>query len=248
VSLMGETKHLKIGEIAGRAGVSVRTLRYYEEIGLLAPSERTASGHRLYGPMDVQRLQQIRSLQQLGLNLSEVDALLRGKAISPQRIVADHLAQVQAQREALTQLENQLQHLAHLLDQPPRDDAQAVEVFLSTIEAIRMYEKYLDPDQLRDVNKRHEDASTSAQAEWNAVLSELRTEMNAGTSPVDPKVIALVERWHKAGAVFMPPDDAGVHAGVTKLFHENPEALEDHGLDAELFAYIGRSVAPAEHS
>ena len=245
---MGKTKELKIGEVAQRAGVSVRTLRYYEEIGLLIPTERTASGHRLYGPTAVERLQQIRSLQQLGLNLSEVDALLRGKEISPQRIVADHLAQVRAQRDALALLENQLQRLSELLTQAPRDDAHAVEIFLSTMEAMTMYEKYLTPEQLEDVNKRHAAASESAQEEWNAALSGLRVEMSAGTDPGDPKVVALVERWHKAAAAFMPPDDESAHEGIMKVLHEQPEALEEHGLDAELFAYIGRSLAPAEHA
>ena len=52
--------------------MSVRTLHYYEEIGLLTPSGRTAAGHRLHTPVDIQRLQQIRSLQQLGLPLSPI--------------------------------------------------------------------------------------------------------------------------------------------------------------------------------
>ncbi len=244
---MGATKQLKIGELARRGGVSVRTLRYYEEIGLIMPTERTASGHRLYGLAAVERLQQIRSLQQLGLTLSEVDALLRGTDVSPQRIVADHLSQVRAQRDALSALENQLQRLAQLIEQDSRNDAQAVELFLSTMEAMTMYEKYLTPKQLDDVNERHAVATASAQDEWNAALDGLRTELSAGTDPRASKVIALVERWHKAAGAFVPEDES-VHEGMMKLFHEQPQALEEHGLDAELFAYIGRSLAPAEHA
>ena len=57
----------KVGELAERTGLSVRTLHYYDEIGLLSPSRRTAAGHRLYTAGDVVRLQQIRSLKQPGL-------------------------------------------------------------------------------------------------------------------------------------------------------------------------------------
>ena len=56
-----ESDRLKVGELAKRAGTSVRTLHYYDEIGLLSPSHHTASGHRLYDANDVARLQQIHS-------------------------------------------------------------------------------------------------------------------------------------------------------------------------------------------
>ncbi|MBW2462616.1 MAG: MerR family transcriptional regulator, partial [Deltaproteobacteria bacterium] len=61
---------MKVAAAARRTGVSVRTLHYYVQIGLLSPSGRTASGHRLYTRLEIQRLQQIRSLQQLGMGLS----------------------------------------------------------------------------------------------------------------------------------------------------------------------------------
>ena len=64
-----EARCLKVGELARSSGVSVRTLHYYDEIGLLRPSQQTATGHRLYSRADVVRLQQIRSLRSLGLPL-----------------------------------------------------------------------------------------------------------------------------------------------------------------------------------
>ena len=53
----------RVGELAREAGLSVRALHYYDEIGLLSPSRRTDSGHRLYTAGDVVRLQRIKSLQ-----------------------------------------------------------------------------------------------------------------------------------------------------------------------------------------
>jgi len=64
---------LPIGEVAQRLGVSTRTLRYYEELGLVAPSGRTKGGSRRYAEQDVERVQHIRELQQvLGFNLDEI--------------------------------------------------------------------------------------------------------------------------------------------------------------------------------
>jgi DNA-binding transcriptional MerR regulator len=63
----------RVGGLAKQAVVSVRTLHYYDEIGLLSPSFHTEAGHRLYGKADIKRLQQIKSLRQLGLSLEEIE-------------------------------------------------------------------------------------------------------------------------------------------------------------------------------
>ncbi|HUZ82111.1 MAG TPA: MerR family transcriptional regulator [Gaiellaceae bacterium] len=66
-------RRLRIGEAAQRAGVSERTLRYYEEIGLITPSGHSAGGCREYGPDELARVARIRELQELiGLNLEEI--------------------------------------------------------------------------------------------------------------------------------------------------------------------------------
>jgi DNA-binding transcriptional MerR regulator len=67
---------VKIGEVAGRAGVSVDTVRFYERVGVLPAPERTASGYRDYAPETVQRIQFTRELQRIGFTLTDaVDAL-----------------------------------------------------------------------------------------------------------------------------------------------------------------------------
>jgi DNA-binding transcriptional MerR regulator len=67
---------MKIGEVAGQAGVSVDTVRFYERVGVLAPPARTASGYRDYEPGTVERIQLTRELQTIGFTLNDaVDAL-----------------------------------------------------------------------------------------------------------------------------------------------------------------------------
>jgi MerR family transcriptional regulator, repressor of the yfmOP operon len=71
---------LRIGEVAEQAGVSPRTLRYYEELGLLAPSGHSAGGARRYAEVDVARLMRIRELQELlGFDLGEIGVVLRAE-------------------------------------------------------------------------------------------------------------------------------------------------------------------------
>ncbi len=64
--------YLQIGELARRAGVSIRTVRYYEEKGLLTPSRLTSGGIRLYTQQDLNRLIFIRRFKMLGLNMDEI--------------------------------------------------------------------------------------------------------------------------------------------------------------------------------
>jgi len=76
----GEGATAPIGEAARRAGVSPRTLRYYEELGLLAPSGHSAGGARRYSETDVARLLRIRELQELlGFDLGAIGEVLRAE-------------------------------------------------------------------------------------------------------------------------------------------------------------------------
>lgn len=73
---MARPATLQVGEVAKKAGVSVRTVRYYEELGLLQPAVRTSGGTRLYGDAEVVRLRFVRRLKALGLDLDEIRAAL----------------------------------------------------------------------------------------------------------------------------------------------------------------------------
>jgi len=74
--LMGDAQY-RIGEVAEAAGVSTRTLRYYEELGLLSPSGHSPGGARRYSDADLARVLRIRELQQLvGFNLDEIKTIV----------------------------------------------------------------------------------------------------------------------------------------------------------------------------
>jgi len=71
------TKKLhQIGDVADRVGLSLRTVRYYEEAGLVRPSDRTDGGFRLYGDEEVARLEVIKQMKPLGFSLQEMRELL----------------------------------------------------------------------------------------------------------------------------------------------------------------------------
>ncbi|MFG2683101.1 MerR family transcriptional regulator [Streptomyces sp. NPDC048392] len=73
---MGE-RHMQIGEVAERTGLSLRTIRHYEEVDLVIPSARSKGGFRLYTESDVERLLAIRQMKPLDFPLEEMRELLQ---------------------------------------------------------------------------------------------------------------------------------------------------------------------------
>lgn len=73
----GEALTMHIGELAEATGLSLRTIRHYDEVGLLPATTRTEGGFRLYTPADLERLLVIRSMKPLGFTLEEMAELLR---------------------------------------------------------------------------------------------------------------------------------------------------------------------------
>lgn len=124
-----ETQLLKIGEVAAISGLPVKTIRYYEEIGLLTPTvERSQSGYRLFTQSVLNRLAFIKRSQSLGLSLSEVQQILQvhDHGQLPCGEVKQHLetkvADINQQIEALETLKTELQGiLSGWQDQPSRD-------------------------------------------------------------------------------------------------------------------------------
>jgi len=107
----GPSTGRRVGELATAAGLTVRTLHYYDEIGLLVASARTDAGHRLYSDADVERLYRICLLRRLGLPLGEIGRALDDPAWSLAAAMATHLGELDRRLEASTRLRGRLAHL-----------------------------------------------------------------------------------------------------------------------------------------
>ncbi len=109
---------MRIGELGERCGVTTKTIRYYESIGLLTEPARTASGYRDYGDDAVERLRFIRDAQSTGLSLSEVASVLELKGSGERScahtmaLIDSHVASIDAQIEQLTAARRELEALA----------------------------------------------------------------------------------------------------------------------------------------
>lgn len=109
---------MRIGELADSAGVSTKTVRYYESIGLLPEPGRTPSGYRDYGEDAVERLRFVRDAQATGLSLAEIASVLELKATGATScahttaLLERHLGELDDQIERLTAARTELAALA----------------------------------------------------------------------------------------------------------------------------------------
>lgn len=94
----------KVAELARLAGVSTRTLRYYDQIGLLRPERTESTGYRLYGQAQVDLLQQILFYRELGLGLQEIKRMVSAPDFDCAKALERHLSTLQNKREHLERL------------------------------------------------------------------------------------------------------------------------------------------------
>lgn len=93
-----------VQRLANLAGVSARTLRYYDEIGLLKPARINSSGYRIYGSTEVDKLQQIMFYRELGLALDEIRRILESTQFDALLALREHQQQLLAKRAQIDQL------------------------------------------------------------------------------------------------------------------------------------------------
>jgi MerR family transcriptional regulator, repressor of the yfmOP operon len=129
---VNESVTYRIGEVAAQAGVSTRTLRYYEELGLLEPSGHSPGGARRYGEDDVQRLLRVRELQTvMGFNLDQIKRIVASEVRLRQLKREYHRGGLNRQRELLTEA----MELNDLLREEVRDKLTRTQGFLEDLNA-----------------------------------------------------------------------------------------------------------------
>lgn len=131
---------MRIGELAGEAGVPAKTIRYYEELGLMPSPARTGSGYRDYDPSAVSRLRFIRSAQAMGLTLREIKRILdirdggRAPCEHVTALIERELEEVDERMAAMRRTRGELERLlarAATLDPADCDDSVVCHVIVA---------------------------------------------------------------------------------------------------------------------
>lgn len=233
---------LKVGALAKKTGLTVRALHYYEEIGLLVPAQRSEKGYRLYGLKEVQRLQKIVSLQQLGFSLEDIKLLLDQPDYSLQNVLQLHMIKLEEQIQIQQRLYSRLKTVSEHLQ---TNKKISVDVFLRTIKETTMHEKYYTPEQLETLKKRGEEMGEKgmqeAQTQWADLNNAFRAAMEQDTDPADEQVQALVAQMQQLINAFTGGDPA-IKQSLGKMYkEEGPEKASRGAVDKALFEYVGKA-------
>jgi MerR family transcriptional regulator, thiopeptide resistance regulator len=236
------SQSIKIGELAKRTGVSVRTLHYYDEIGLLRPSVVTKSRHRLYGAPELVRLQQIKSLRKLGFSLDEVAACLDAPEFSPARVLALHVRQL---REQIAKEQRLVALLETLSAEYQSNAMRSPDDFIKVIEEITAIERTFTPDELQEIKDRGERSGpahiTAVEREWPQLIAQVRREILEGTDPTSPRMLPLARRWRDLVREFTGGNPS-IERKVRASFVSNPATMERAGLDPTIFAFVNAAI------
>lgn len=240
-------KDLTVKQLAAIAGVSVRTLHHYDEIGLLRPAHIGTSGYRYYGRAEMLRLQRILFHRELGAPLSEIGALLECEGEDEVGVLLRHRERLEAQRERFRVLIETIDRtVADLKGEAAMTHADLYRGFSAEKQAD--YEAWLVEqygDRMKaDIARSKTAMAKMTEAEQGAMMETLRDietalaeAMKRGVDPSGEPVSRLLER-HRAwvGSAWDRPCTPDAYAGLADLYLSHPDFVKRFETIADGFA------------
>lgn len=227
-------KSWKVSEVARLAHVTARTLHHYDELGLLVPSQRSATGYRLYCERDLQRLQQILLFRELGFTLEAIQQLLDAPAF-------DRRTALRAQRDLLVERKQKteaviraLEKTMELMERGKKMDTKRLfdgfEHFDHAQYEDEARERWGDTAAYKESMRRTRQYSkadwTKIKAEGEAVTQRLADLMTAGRKPDDAEVMAAAEQHRLHIDRWFYPLSHQAHVGLGDLYVSDPRFTE----------------------
>ncbi len=228
----GEPRLYQTKEFAAKAGVTVRTLHFYDRLGLLKPAARSESGYRLYGEPELERLEQILALRFVGLELEQISKLLEGP---PQPLITA----LRMQRAMMANEQHRLQKAVDAIERAERvlqadPDAGRWAALQNVIEVIRMerdwswtdnYYTGEDRAKLAEIRKATPQETIEAgQRAWAELIAEVEASVNE--DPQGAHAQDLAKRWKHLVQQFTR-GDAGISRGLNKLYNDQTDWPKD---------------------
>jgi DNA-binding transcriptional MerR regulator len=236
-----------VNKLSKLAGVSVRTLHYYDEIGLLKPDAIRSNGYREYGDQAVLKLQQILFYRELDLSLEEIKAMVSRPDFDPVAALEAHRVSLQGRAARLERLiqtvDDTLLHMKGLKEMSPKQLFTAFsdeEQEKYAKEAEQMY----DPTIVKESNRKFKALSTAEKQrifdEGNQIYADMVAAMPKGAA--SPDVQAIVERWRKHMDYFWTPNLEQLN-GLAEVYNSDPRFKANFDkIDAGLAEFMREAV------
>ena len=211
-----------IQELSRLSGVTTRTLRWYDQIGLLKPSRVAESGYRYYGRAEVDRLQDILYYRALGVELAQIKECLDDPSFDRLAALRNHLAALEAERERLEQL---IRSVKDTIGAEERNEIMSDE---QKFEAFKM----------RAVEHNEETYGAEIRAKYGD------QEVDEANAAVMNLTQAQYQEWTELGREIQERLEASVQA---RLSPESEEGKEITALHRRWLTIAGNRYDPAKH-
>lgn len=237
-----------VSEVAELAGVTVRTLHHYDDIGLLAPSQRTAAGYRLYSREDLLRLQQIMFWRALGLPLGQIQQLLddadydRVDALTQQRaMLAEQLDEVSGMLKAVDEALEEAQ------GGTPVEEDKMFEAFDNAQYAEEVQDRWGDTDAYRQSQERAKhwtDADKQRMVREGVEHTKRMAEvMQQGVAPDSEQAMDLAEEARRGIDEQFYDCSKEMHVNLGEMYVQDPRFTHYYDQHAEgLAAWFNQAI------
>ncbi|MER7514924.1 MerR family transcriptional regulator [Streptomyces sp. NPDC126499] len=244
-----------IADVARMSGVTTRTLRHYDEIGLLPPAWTASNGHRYYEESQLLRLQQILLMRELDVGLREIRAVLDSR-VDRVAVLREHHAQLLAEQERIGTLAGTVARTIAELEESEDDDTMTKinrpENLFEGFQADPEMDAAMDaevrerwPEAYEESRKAVEamtpEAGEAWQREVTAQMIRFAEFMAAGTPADDPAVQAEVDAHYQGVCRFWTPN-AEAYRGLGATYAEDPRFRENFDRIAEGLAEYQRAA------
>jgi len=239
LGVMARARTYRVKELADLTRVSVRTLHYYDEIGLLSPKARSGGGYREYDDADLLRLQQILLGRELGLPLEDIRRTLDDPTFDRERALRD-------QRQALLERLAHTEHMLRAIDaalalisnegKPTMDAKTLFDGFDPETHEAETQARWGNTDSYAESKRRT--ATYSAEdwqrfkAEQAAIYADLVAARAAGRAPSDEPVRAIVDRHRDAIDRWFYPCSQARHRALADMYESDARFranIDTHG-------------------
>lgn len=239
-----------VKQLAELAGVSIRTLHYYDEIGLLKPASVGSNGYRYYDDAGLLKLQQILFFREIGLELMQIKTILDSPDFDLVAALRSHRAVLQERSHRLQNLIRTVDStIMHLVGEVNMSKRRMFEAFSD--EKQKHYERAARLQYGADIvnaSIKRWNSYTPAQRqaigeEGSQIYFDLVDALEAGKAPHSAEVQAIMLRWHKHLGYFYEPT-LEILSGLGETYNSHPDFIANFKkLHADLPDYLSEAVA-----
>ncbi|MDF1507333.1 MerR family transcriptional regulator [Robertmurraya sp. DFI.2.37] len=232
-----------IGKLSKNTGVTVRTLDYYDEIGLIKPSAKTSGGHRLYNDDDLMKLERVLALKYMGFSLDKIKVIMENSNPTWEQSIQQQLDLVKKEQERLKMLEHTLNGILYSIELEGEVSWPIVFSIIQLYQqdpekALEQYKEYLNIEEMEKVMKMNATNMSKADIqEWVECIKDIKNHLDL--DPTSDKARVLAERWlNQAEKMF--DCDENLLGSMWEALQNMGEGIVFYPMDKDVVHFIER--------